>query len=112
VTGLKMSEADFQRQVIDLAHLHGYRVAHFRPAHNSRGDWRTPVAADGRGFPDLVLVGRGQVIFAELKTERGRLTDDQTIWIGALGRAGANVHLWRPSDIDTIHHTLRNPTHG
>ncbi len=48
-------EADFQAQVIDLLHLHGWVVAHFRPARTAKG-WITPVAADGAGFLDLLAV--------------------------------------------------------
>lgn len=60
------------------------------------------------GFPDLVLVGRGRVIYAELKTQRGRLTDPQRTWLAALERAGAETHLWRPEHLldRTIEHAL------
>ena len=47
-----MSERELQDAVIQLARLLGWRVAHFRPAMTTRG-WRTPVSADGAGFPDL-----------------------------------------------------------
>mgnify|MGYP003677610739 FL=1 len=83
MTGPAISEAQFQKQVIQLAQLLGWRVAHFRAAQTSRG-WRTPVAADGAGFPDLVLARRGQLIFAELKTQRGKLSNAQECWQEAL----------------------------
>lgn len=105
MTALKMSEAEWQQQVIDLAHLHGWRIAHFRPAQNARGDWRTPVAADGKGFPDLVLT-RDRLLFAELKTDAGRLTVEQRHWLDALQRAGAEVAVWRPRDFDRVLDTL------
>ena len=99
----RISERDFQRSVIDLARRFGWKVAHFRPAQNARGDWRTPVAADGKGFPDLVMVHqqRGELIFAELKSERGRTTSEQDAWHHALARCG-RVHVWRPSDWQDI----------
>ena len=100
-----MTEADFQRQVIDLARLLGWTVAHFRPARTEQG-WRTPVAADGAGFPDLVLV-RDRVLFVELKSARGRTSPDQDAWIEALTEAGAEVYLWRPDDFDDLHAVLR-----
>lgn len=75
-----MNEADLTKAVLDLASLLGYRTAHFRPAQNSRGAWRTPVAGDGKGFPDLVLAGRGRVVFAELKVGRNGLSDEQVEW--------------------------------
>jgi len=97
-----VTEAEFQRIVIDMAHLFGWRVAHFRPARTARG-WRTPVAADGKGFPDLVLAKAGRVIFAELKTDTGRLSDDQQAWRDAL----PDAVVWRPRDLDEIEFALR-----
>lgn len=95
------TERDFQRQVIDLAHILGYTVAHFRPAQTKHG-WRTPVAADGAGFPDLVIVGHGRVLFRELKTETGSVSDDQMAWGELLHKNGADWNIWRPSDWDRI----------
>lgn len=104
----KQYERFFQQQVIELARTLGYKVAHFRPAQNARGDWRTPVAADGKGFPDLVLTGRGKVIFAELKTDSGVLTPEQREWIEALHAAGhEHVYVWRPKQLDEIRAVLQ-----
>lgn len=51
------------------------------------------------GFPDLVLVRRPRLIFAELKTETGRLTRDQQDWLEDLDACGpAETYVWRPSD--------------
>lgn len=98
------TEAEFQAQVVELAHVYGWRVAHFRSARTQHG-WRTPVAADGAGFPDLVLV-RDRIIFAEVKAERGRLSLDQRLWLAALGGAGAEIYVWRPSSWPEIERTL------
>ena len=92
----QMSEAGLLDSVIELAHLFGWRVAHFRPAMTKHG-WRTPVSADGKGFPDLVLV-RDRVLFVELKSAKGRLSDDQLDWAAALTNAGVEYHCWRPAD--------------
>lgn len=73
--------------VIALARLHGYRCFH---THDSR--------RSAAGFPDLVLVGRGRIIFAELKAEKGKLSPDQREWLGALRAAGGTTHVWLPSD--------------
>jgi hypothetical protein len=97
-----MREAEFQRIVIDMAHLFGWRVAHFRPAKTARG-WRTAVSADGAGFPDLVLAKNQRVLFAELKTEKGKLSDAQHEWLAALPGSAC----WRPSDLDSIERLLR-----
>jgi hypothetical protein len=73
-----MNEADYQARIIDTARLHGWRCAHFRPAHTAKG-WRTPIEGD-RGFPDLVLARDGHIIIAELKSDRGRLGPGQSEW--------------------------------
>jgi hypothetical protein len=94
-----LTEAQLQAAVIDTAHVFGWRVAHFRPAKTSRG-WRTAVAADGKGFPDLVLVhpGTGRLLFSELKSYRGKPTAEQEQWLIALERTDAEVYVWTPSD--------------
>lgn len=57
------------------------------------------------GFPDRVLV-RDRVIYAELKRETGTPTDTQIEWLTGLATAGAEVYLWRPSDLDEIARVL------
>lgn len=96
---LEMNEDQLQKTIIDAARMFGWLVAHFRPAKTSKG-WRTAVAADGAGFPDLVCV-RERVIYVELKSGRGKLTEEQSHWLTRLRSAGQEVHLWRPADIDT-----------
>jgi hypothetical protein len=89
-------EASFQRQVLDLARLMGFRAYH---------TWNSLHSA--AGFPDLVLVRRPRVIFVELKSERGKVGDDQWAWLDDLKRCpGVEVHLWRPSDWPEIEKVL------
>ena len=97
----KISEKVFQAEVIKAARIHGWRVAHFRPGMTQRGRWVTPVQGDGAGFPDLVLV-KDRVLFVELKTGDGVISEKQKAWITALGLAGASVDVWRPDQIDEI----------
>jgi hypothetical protein len=87
------TEAEMTTAIIDAARFLHWRVAHFRPALTRRG-WRTAVQGDGAGFPDLVMVHgpAGAVWWVELKTNRGRLSQDQELWAEALIRAGA---YWR-----------------
>lgn len=96
-----MTEAELQTGVIDCARLFGWRVAHFRPALTKHG-WRTPVQADGAGFPDLVLTRPPRLLFVELKAGRGKVTDQQEAWLAALGDVpSVEVHVWRPDDWTT-----------
>ena len=95
-------EKEFQRAVIDLARLTGWRVHHTRPALTRRGRWLTPIQGDA-GFPDLVLVRAGRVIFAELKCNGARPTPQQQGWLDALSAcAGVECYLWTPADWDAI----------
>lgn len=109
---LRMSEREWQSRVLEAARLYGWRIAHFRPAPDPRrgGAWRTPMEGDP-GFPDLVLAKRGLVIFAELKTETGRLTTGQAAWLAELPPAAmcARTHVWRPSDWPEVVRILSAP---
>lgn len=62
------------------------------------------------GFPDRVLV-RDRVIFAELKTETGKPSDRQHAWLTGLAAAGAEVYLWRPSDLEDVGRILSGRWH-
>lgn len=101
----KLSEAAFQRIVIETAQWYRWRVTHFRPVKVREGKWATPLEGDP-GFPDLALARCGQVILAELKTNRGQPTDDQEKWLTELGVFG---RVWRPRDWPEI---LRELQHG
>lgn len=109
-----MTERAFQDSIAATARLLSWRVFHIRAARTANG-WRTPVAFDGQGFPDLVLV-RERIIYAEIKLERGRLSPEQVAWLEDLRAAGQEVYVWRPSDwaSGAIEDVLRNrtPAHG
>lgn len=55
----------------------------------------------GKGYPDLTIVGRGGVLFAELKTESGHRSPMQTVWHYRLIAAGQRSVLWRPGDLES-----------
>jgi hypothetical protein len=102
-------EHHFQAQVIELAHLYGWRVAHFRPARTEKG-WRTPVTADGAGWPDLILVHpvTGELLALELKSAKGKLAPAQEMWLGILqGVKVVNAFCWKPEHFPLIEAALR-----
>lgn len=84
---------DLQRAIIDMARRLGWRVAHFASMQGRDGIWRTPAQADGKGFPDLVLV-RDRVIVAEIKGDNDRLKPAQEEWLSAIRMAGIAAHVW------------------
>jgi len=97
-----MKESYFQSQVIMLARLHGWLVMHTRAVEIRPGVWKTPIRGHA-GFPDLVLAHQTRgVIFAELKSDMGRLSDKQELWCQTLCDADMEHHVWRPKDLDYI----------
>jgi len=87
----RISEKDFEGQIRDLAKLFGWLYYH---------TWRS--IHSPAGFPDVVMVRPPRLIFAELKSEKGQVSDKQKEWLEALKETGVEVFLWRPSDLDEI----------
>ena len=87
-----IKEKDFQAAVIDLARLFGWRPF---------WTWRSINSPEGE--PDLRLVRPPRVIFAELKTEKGRLTAFQRSAGELLMLCpGIEYYLFRPRDWNEI----------
>lgn len=101
-----MSEREFQDQVVRLAKLLGWKVAHFRQGRTARG-WRTPMTGDV-GWPDLVLARNGTVLFRELKVN-ARPTEAQRDWLTALAAGGLDAAVWTADDWPEIERVLTAP---
>lgn len=87
-----IAESVFLRAVMEIALDGGWLVFHDEDSRKNRP-----------GFPDLVMTRAGRIIFAELKSQRGRIRPEQQQWLDELAKApGAEVFLWRPSDLDSI----------
>lgn len=94
---MSMTEKEWQQLILDFA-----RLRQWLPYHTF--DSRKSAA----GFPDLVLVRGDRLIFSELKTERGKVSDAQQEWIDALNQVPrAEVYVWRPSHWDSVQDVLR-----
>jgi len=94
------SEREFQREVIKMAESLGWYFNHALPG-KGRNKHLT-LFIGKRGFPDLVLCRPPRLIFAELKSETGKLSTDQQEWLEALRACGAEVYVWRPSELERI----------
>ena len=97
----QVTEAEFQQTVVQYAVLRGWRTYH---THDSR--------RSNPGYPDLTLVRDRRIVFAELKTETGRVTHDQQEWltdllVAANWNPGVDVYVWHPSDWGLIEDVLR-----
>lgn len=86
-----VTERQWQQAICELASLLGWRWYH---THDSR---RSP-----EGFPDLVLVKGGRLLFFECKTEKGRVTKAQDEWLTALGPVSDLAVVVRPSDWESV----------
>lgn len=99
---MQIKEDQLQTWIIQLAKLTGWRYYH---PHDSRKS--VP------GYPDLTLVhaGQGRVIFAELKSSKGRISKAQQEWLSDLAATGQEVFVWRPADwiSGTIQGVLKPP---
>lgn len=92
-----MLELDLVSGILDVARILGFRSAHFRPAMTKHG-WKTAVQGDGKGWPDIVLVGHGRILYRECKVGKNTLSPEQAEWIRALEAAGADVGVWTDAD--------------
>ena len=99
------TEKAFGSQVEALLDLYSWRWCHSRPAMTKDG-WRTALSGH-RGFPDYVAV-KDKTLFFELKSDKGKLSPDQQLWHDCLKAAGAEVFVWRPSQLEEIAQLLSN----
>lgn len=91
-----MTGKELQEVIIETAKLFGWRVAHFPAISTTRGGkqfWLTPVAADGKGFPDLLLV-RDRLIVVEVKGRGDRMKPEQREWRTAFLLAKVPHYIW------------------
>jgi hypothetical protein len=115
----RLKEIDFQRQLVStkppgLAVIYGWEHIHFKAAMTKHG-WRVPgIGSMSKGWPDLTLVRErdGRLVFAELKGDGGRLTDDEKRVLAVLDAVAAanplvEVYRWWPKDLDEIARVLR-----
>lgn len=99
-----ITEKQFEAQIKELALLFNWMYYH---------TWRS--IHSPAGFPDCVMVRqagqshqKGRVIFAELKSDKGQLSDKQREWIDILRACGTvEVYVWRPRDFDKVVEVLR-----
>ena len=93
---MDITEKQFESQVKELAKVFGWLYYH---------TWRS--IHSPAGFPDCVMVRGQRLVIAELKSEKGTVSEKQFEWLEALGKAKAEVYLWRPSDFQLIAEILR-----
>ena len=98
--GATITEAQLQDTIISAARRLNYMVYHTIDARLNEP-----------GFPDLIIVGYGQIVVWEVKTARGNLRPasvtkngrwlpGQKDWLDAFAEAGIPQGVIRPDDLD------------
>ena len=90
-----MLELPFMEEIRKLARHHGWLCFH---AYSSR--------KSAPGYPDLCLLRGTSLLYAELKTQEGRVTLEQTEWLYALEYGGYESYVWTPQDWPHIRERL------
>jgi hypothetical protein len=98
----EITEASWQSTVVALAKARGWTVYAPPPNRPANGH----IINTRAGYPDLTMVRDGRILWAELKKETGKLTAEQVAWLDLLLLAGAEVAVWRPSDLETVQAVL------
>jgi hypothetical protein len=93
-----LSESQWSGLVLELARLGGWSLRYHT--------WTSKRSSFG--FPDWVLCKPPRLVFAELKAEAGKLSDDQEAWLAGLRevehatRGLVQAYVWRPSDYPEV----------
>lgn len=103
-TGQALTEKQWQNRVLGLAAFYGWMAYHPPDNRPNANGGKQRVTA---GYPDLTLTRDGALIYAELKTDKGRVTTEQQAWLDALAAVpGVEAHVWRPAMEDQVHTRL------
>lgn len=86
-----VTERELQTTIIEIAQRLGWETHHQHDSRHSTAGW-----------PDLVLAKAPQLLFAELKTEVGKVSAEQCHWLELLADCGCEVHVVRPSGLDAF----------
>ncbi len=96
----ELTEKEFTTLVVGTRTKPGLaRGLNFRCYHTLRSKGSEP------GFPDWTLV-RERVVFLELKTAKGTVSDAQSAWLTDIHRAG-EAYVVRPKHLEAIKHVLQ-----
>ena len=106
---MSMSEKDFQGWMNDLIEVTGWhKVFEDLPLLRCHKCGEYNRQARKRGHPDLEIVRDGVLVYAELKSEKGRIRPEQQETIDALQQVKfVYADIFRPSDRDELESLLK-----
>lgn len=91
-----MTERELRQSLVHAAREFGWRV------YFSWTSIHSPA-----GFPDLCMIRGTRLVFAELKTDKGKVSEDQEYWLNALRALhDVEVYVWRPADLEAAYRVL------
>lgn len=85
-----MNEKQLTRAVLAMAASAGVLAHHCRDSRHCDGP---------PGFPDLLLLGGGGLVLAELKSDDGQTSAGQDLWAWTAHQAGITIPVLRPADL-------------
>lgn len=91
LVGDVMTERQMQDGIVEAARRLGYLCYHTWSSIHSPA-----------GFPDLVLCGRGRLLFVEVKGPRGRFRAGQEEWLQRLIDIGVEAYVVTPAEYDAL----------
>jgi hypothetical protein len=107
MTRPRVTEAAWQRVVVDALRLHNWSWVIVYPLRRADGSFRTATGGSlAKGWPDLLCFRGSRVIAVELKASDGRLSPEQRQVHEIIGHA-IPVYTWRPSDLPEVLEVLR-----
>lgn len=99
------THVEWQDQVVQLAHLLGWRHLHVRRTRGKGGHWTT--STNVKGWPDLFLWHpRHGFAAVELKVGKDKVRSDQAEVLVSLAVAGARTLVAYPGDLETLRRML------
>ncbi len=88
-----MTEDELLTGVLDMMRLFRWRYVHYR---NSKA----AITQGHKGFPDIIAARPPRLVIVECKTQTGKLTPEQELWLTDLEviryEKGIEVYVWRP----------------
>lgn len=104
-----VSERQLAETVEEAFELYGWLWCHYTFGPNRSGNgFRTHLRGHA-GAPDYIACKNGRLMFVELKSQKGRLSQPQKLWRAELAKSCCEYYLVRPSGLDEFIEAIKYP---